>query len=1041
MTRRGLGVAIATLATLAVSAPAQAAPSLQSYRVQADTGGELQALAGAGFDIHEGRRGNGIEVVGTALQIQKLRAAGLTARATRAAGNRNPLRANAAQAAAGWQVWRPYAREDVALSPAAGNPTDSLMEQLEDLAAEHPRIAKLETIGRSLRGVPIYAMKVTKDARKKKDGSRPAVLFSATQHAREWLAAETSRRTLRLFLDNYGRSGTALGTDGQPVDGVSARELTRLVDKTELWFVIVANPDGYDYTFDPPNRLWRKNLRDNDGDGQITFLDGVDLNRNFPTHWNYDDEGSNTDTSSETFRGTAAASEPETRALDGLMRRVDFTWNKNDHTFGRLLLYPFGWQVDTHAADEPIFTTIAGNDDVPAIPTFDPDLGAELYTTNGDTNDHAYHEYRTISFTPEGTPGTGTGSGFIFQDVEADVQAEFERHVQFSLDLARSEDPSRPESHLGNEVPDFVVDDFAVSYGDPQTVQVNARRDLGKIELKYRIDGGRTRSDDTREWRGGERYGDTGDYWYHRMRGEVRGADPGDEVTVWFESDKKGRRSDSFTYTVASDTRADVLILAAEDYTGISNFPQDPAQTAPKYLSYYEQALADNGVDSDVYDIDANGRTEPHPLGVLSHYDTVIWYTGDDNVTREPGVGANRASRVAHTTQMAVRDFMNEGGKLLYTGKNAGRQYTLAEYPEEGLSPNACDGNLQTSVERCQPLSNDFMQYYLGSYLRSDAGGLRPGGGTWGLLGSDDPFSGFAWMLDGPDSADNQDDGVGIATATHLVTSSLLTPDEYPQFASRGVADWDRPGGAPFDPHEGDFYVHSQGSDRSFKRLTRTIDLTGGPGSFSFWVSYDTEADWDFVFVEARTAGQDDWTTLNDLNGHTTQATGASCSGSSSGQTWFQLHPQMAHYQTAGNPCAPTGTTGVFWGATGNSAGWQEWNMDLSAFAGRQVEVSITYVTDWFTRSLADVLVDEVRVNGELESFETGLGAWTAGAAEGSPVPPNNWFRTPQLFDDAAVTATRDSIYFGFGFEGVSGRENREALMGRVLGHLDGRRR
>ena len=61
------------------------------------------------------------------------------------------------------------------------------------------------------------------------------------------------------------------------------------------------------------------------------------------------------------------------------------------------------------------------------------------------------------SFTPEGTPAA-SGSGFVFQDVEADVQAEFERHVQFALDLARSaDDPDNPESHLGNEAPNFVL--------------------------------------------------------------------------------------------------------------------------------------------------------------------------------------------------------------------------------------------------------------------------------------------------------------------------------------------------------------------------------------------------------------------------------------------------------------------------------------------------------------------------------------------------------------------------------------------------------
>ncbi|HEX9372672.1 MAG TPA: hypothetical protein VF897_16795, partial [Roseiflexaceae bacterium] len=39
----------------------------------------------------------------------------------------------------------------------------------------------------------------------------------------------------------------------------------------------------------------------------------------------------------------------------------------------------------------------------------------------------------------------------------------------------------------------------------------------------------------------------------------------------------------------------------------------------------------------------------------------------------------------------------------------------------------------------------------------------------------------------------------------------------------------------------------------------------------------DTEPDWDYVFVEAHTVGQDDWTTLPDANGHTSQDTGQSC--------------------------------------------------------------------------------------------------------------------------------------------------------------------
>ena len=83
---------------------------------------------------------------------------------------------------------------------------------------------------------------------------------------------------LHYFVENYSKNAT----------------ITNLVNTRELWFMPVANPDGYQYTFDT-ERLWRKNLRDNDGDGQITNADGVDLNRNYDEHWNYDNEGSSTE--------------------------------------------------------------------------------------------------------------------------------------------------------------------------------------------------------------------------------------------------------------------------------------------------------------------------------------------------------------------------------------------------------------------------------------------------------------------------------------------------------------------------------------------------------------------------------------------------------------------------------------------------------------------------------------------------------------------------------------------------------------------------
>ena len=51
------------------------------------------------------------------------------------------------------------------------------------------------------------------------------------------------------------------------------------------------------------------------------------------------------------------------------------------------------------------------------------------------------------------------------------------------------------------------------------------------------------------------------------MRGTIAGTS-GDSVEVWFTGG--GASSDHFTYQAVSETGRDVLILAAEDYTGLS---------------------------------------------------------------------------------------------------------------------------------------------------------------------------------------------------------------------------------------------------------------------------------------------------------------------------------------------------------------------------------------------------------------------------------------------------------------------------------------
>ena len=101
----------------------------------------------------------------------------------------------------------------------------------------------------------------------------------------------------------------------------------------------------------------------------------------------------------------------------------------------------------------------------------------------------------------------------------------------------------------------------------------------------------------------------------------------------------KGKRrlryveSERFSYVIESDTGADVLVIANEDYTGVNpDYPDEV--TAPKYAQAHVQAIEDAGYSADVWDVDEQGV--PHDLGVLSHYDAVLWYLGDNRITQDP---------------------------------------------------------------------------------------------------------------------------------------------------------------------------------------------------------------------------------------------------------------------------------------------------------------------------------------------------------------------------------------------------------------------
>ncbi|MFH8470021.1 M14 family zinc carboxypeptidase [Streptomyces sp. NPDC017991] len=966
------GVAVAPMAQAEPGAAADpGADEVKVFRADV-TKEQVPLLLAAGQDGHElservPQKGTAdVEVYLTDKQADQLEDQGVDL-----AEHKLSAKARARVAAAGDGVFRPYS--------GSGN----LKEEIVRTGQQNPNLTKVVSIGKTLQGQDILAVKLSKGAKKTKDGAKPSVLYMSNQHAREWITPEMTRRLLHHYLDNYGKD----------------RRITKLVDSTELWFVLSANPDGYDWTFEAEgDRQWRKNVRDVNGDGALTVGDGVDLNRNFAYKWGYDDEGSSPYPTSQTYRGASPGSEPETKAIDAFERRIGFEYGINYHSAAELLLYGVGWQVATPSPDDVLYKSLAGTPENSAIPGYHPQVSSELYTTNGEADGHASNVNGTAMFTPEMSTcqtvsnlypddpwnAADCASVFTFPDDEKLIQDEFVKNIPFALSVAEAAaKPDRPKSSVGIDAPDFTPAPFATSYsrGADQEVSVVARRSVRDKELRYRVNNGRTKDQDLRAWKGGETYGGEDNLYFDEYRAKVRDGAPGDKVEVWFTGKTRSGKPTSsthFTYTVAERPRADTLVIAEEGAATTK------AQT-------YVDALKANGRKAVVWDVSTQGA--PDALGILGHFGTVVHHTGAD--------------RPGYTTQLQLRAYLNEGGKLIEAGEQAGGQVAL---------PGA--------------LTNDFSQYYLGAYSRTttpDAGAFT---GSGKLAGAGGPLG------DTPGNPLN-------AAGAYSVTSDTLPADRYPQFASAGAGAY--PGTVnPYGPYEGASMAAVTHTDYAWNRLTRTIDLTGVSAAdapaLRTQLLWDTEEGYDHAVLEAHTAGADDWTTLPDKGGATSTAVPAECEAG----FFMQGHPALARYLTRGaTACTPSGTSGSWNSFTGASAGWQQVEFDLSAYAGRTVEVSISYITDPGSGGHG-VLADNASVvtggtAGATEGFETSLGAWkVSGPPAGSPAVVQDWGLSGELFKTYGAITTRDTVLLGFGLEHVTAAADRTALLGKALAALRG---
>jgi hypothetical protein len=270
---------------------------------------------------------------------------------------------------------------------------EEMQANLNAMRAAYPQlITAKESIGLTTEGRPIHFVRISNNA--DVDQTRPEVFYNALHHAREPASLSQLIFYMWHLLENYGTNA----------------EVNYLLDNMELYFVPCVNPDGYVYnaTTQPGGGgMWRKNRRDN-GDG--TF--GVDLNRNYGQGWGFDDQGSSPQGDSEVYRGTAPFSEAETQVMRDFCNGREFRLALNYHTYGNLLIYPWGYQPSFYTPDSAVFANygaLLARDNGYTFGTADQTVN---YVTNGGSDDWMYGEQGTkpkiFSMTPEaGEAGDG----------------------------------------------------------------------------------------------------------------------------------------------------------------------------------------------------------------------------------------------------------------------------------------------------------------------------------------------------------------------------------------------------------------------------------------------------------------------------------------------------------------------------------------------------------------------------------------------------------------------------------------------------------
>jgi|CXWL01.1.fsa_nt_gi carboxypeptidase T len=292
---------------------------------------------------------------------------------------------------------------------------DRTVKALDAIAASAPDVVSKFSIGKSLQGKDLWALRLTRGAKGAAASAKPGIVFLGTHHAREHLSTEIPLMLAKHLADNRA----------QP-------EIAKLLDTRDIYIIPMVNPDGVEYDIsDGKYHMHRKNMAPNH-DGTT----GVDLNRNYGYGWG--GKGASSNPNNDTYRGPSAFSEPETQAVKAFVEsHKNLKILLSYHTFSELILYPWG-RTNDPLDDKPAHDAyIAMGAEMGKMTGYKPQQASSLYIVSGDTCDWAWGQHKIFCFTFELTP-TSMWEGGFYPGPEA-IATTFQTNIRpalYLIDLA-----------------------------------------------------------------------------------------------------------------------------------------------------------------------------------------------------------------------------------------------------------------------------------------------------------------------------------------------------------------------------------------------------------------------------------------------------------------------------------------------------------------------------------------------------------------------------------------------------------------------------